>query len=113
MNLKRGSLRYNFIMNTLLQGSAWLIPFAIRPYVSRILLPDGMGHVGFAISQLYYFILIATLGRIPSVVTSTVGGNALGTKSYGFAAAVFIGTLLISLGGLVLYQRLQKRNENT
>ncbi|MCR4895216.1 MAG: flippase [Lachnospiraceae bacterium] len=62
MNLKRGSLRYNFIMNTLLQGSAWLIPFAIRPYVSRILLPDGMGHVGFAISQLYYFILIATLG---------------------------------------------------
>ncbi len=62
MKIERGSLRYNFIMNTLLQGSAWLIPFAIRPYVSRILLPDGMGHVGFAISQLYYFILIATLG---------------------------------------------------
>ena len=68
---------------------------------------------GLTDMKLPVLILIATLGRIPSVVTSTVGGNALGTKSYGFAAAVFIGTLLISLGGLVLYQRLQKRNENT
>ena len=68
---------------------------------------------GLTDMKLPVLILIATLGRIPSVVTSMLGGDALGDQSYGFAAAVFIGTLLISLGGLVLYHRLQKRNENT
>ena len=56
-------------------------------------------------------LLITILGRIPSVVTSTVGGSALGSQSYGFAAAVFAGTLLVSLGGLYLYRRLQRKNE--
>ena len=61
--------------------------------------------------KLPVLILIATLGRLPSVVTSAVGGDALWTRSYGFAAAVFAVTLLVSLGGLILYQRLQKREE--
>ena len=68
---------------------------------------------GLTDMKLPVLILIASLGRIPSVVTSTVGGDALGTKSYGFAAAVFVVTLSISMAGLYLYHRLQKRNENT
>lgn len=61
--------------------------------------------------KLPVLILIASLGRIPSVVTSTLGGDALGTKRYGFAAAVFLVTLLVSLAGLYLYHRLQKKAE--
>lgn len=56
-------------------------------------------------------LLIASLGRIPSVVTSAVGGDALGTGSFGFAAAVFAVTLLVSAAGLTLYHRLQKREK--
>ena len=66
---------------------------------------------GLTDMKLPVLLLIASLGRIPSVVTSTVGGSALGEKSYGFAVAVFTVTFLLSVGGLVLYHRLQEKNE--
>ncbi|MGM9662338.1 MAG: TVP38/TMEM64 family protein [Oscillospiraceae bacterium] len=55
------------------------------------------------------WLLICSVGRIPSVVTSTVGGNALGTQSYVFAAAVFAAALLISAAGLRAYRRICRR----
>ena len=57
------------------------------------------------------FCLICTLGRIPSVVTSTVGGNALGTRSYGAAIVVFAFTLAISALGLALYNWICKKHK--
>lgn len=54
------------------------------------------------------WLLISTIARIPSVVTSTIGGNALGLKDYWFALAVFGVTLALSLGGWLLYRRLDK-----
>lgn len=56
-------------------------------------------------------LLICSLGRLPSIVTSTVGGHALGTESYALAIIVFAVTLLISCGGLVIYDRVVKRRE--
>ena len=50
------------------------------------------------------WLLICSLGRIPSIITSTVGGNALGTQNYRQAIIVLIVTLLVSGGGLLLYQ---------
>lgn len=55
------------------------------------------------------WLLICSLGRLPSIVTSTIGGSALGTKRYWFAAAVFAVTLAVSAGGLWLYERLQRK----
>lgn len=63
---------------------------------------------GLTDMKLPVFLLICSLGRLPSVVSSTIGGDALGTKSYWFAIAVFAVTLLISLGGLLLYQKICK-----
>lgn len=57
------------------------------------------------------FLMICTFGRIPSVITSTVGGDALGTQSYGTAVAVFLITLVISGLGLLLYNRLRRKHE--
>ncbi len=54
------------------------------------------------------WLLISTIARIPSVVTSTIGGNALGLKDYWFALTVFAATLVLSLGGWLLYRRLDK-----
>lgn len=50
------------------------------------------------------WLLICTVGRIPSIITSTIGGNALGTKDYRFAILVFALTLLISGVGCLLYR---------
>lgn len=51
-----------------------------------------------------YFIFLTTLARIPSVVSSTVGGSALGVKSYIMAIIVFAVTLIISAIGWILYK---------
>lgn len=57
------------------------------------------------------FCLVCTLGRIPSVITSTVGGNALGTKSYGAAILVFAFTFAISALGLMIYNAICKKHK--
>jgi len=56
--------------------------------------------------------LICSLGRIPAIISSTLGGNALGTERYIMAAVVFAGTLLISGLGVLFYRHmLKKRGE--
>ncbi len=55
------------------------------------------------------WLIVTSLARIPSIVTSTVGGNALGTKNYGFAIGVFGITAVLCFAGMLLYARLEKR----
>lgn len=57
------------------------------------------------------WLLICSLGRLPAIVTSTVGGDALGTSNYWFAAAVFAATLIISLIGLLVYRHICIKHE--
>lgn len=56
------SLKINLIMNSLLTMSNIVFPLITFPYISRILLPDGMGRVSFASSFLSYFSMLAQLG---------------------------------------------------
>ena len=53
------------------------------------------------------FCLICTLGRIPSVITSTIGGNALGTKRYGAAIITFA----VTAGTVHLCMLVQRKME--
>lgn len=57
------------------------------------------------------FLIIATVARLPSVVTSTIGGSALSDGNYVFAAIVFAATTAVSIGGLVLYSKVKKKIE--
>lgn len=57
------------------------------------------------------WLLICSLGRIPSVITSTIGGDALGERNYTFAIVVFAVSLAVSAGGLWLFQRICTRRE--
>lgn len=57
-----------------------------------------------------HFALICIFARIPSVITSTIGGSFLGLKKYIFAILVFSVTLLISLLGLLIYKYISKKN---
>ena len=58
------------------------------------------------------WLLITTVARIPSVVTSTVGGNAVGEQNYLFAILVFAATLAVSGLGLWIYQRISRRKKD-
>jgi len=58
--------------------------------------------------RLPVLLLICSFGRIPSILTSTLGGDALGSQSYFYAAGIFAATLALSALGLLLYDRLCK-----
>ncbi len=53
---------------------------------------------------------LTTLARIPSIVTSTVGGDALGMKNYWFALIAFGATALVSAVGLLVYRGICRRH---
>ena len=57
-----------------------------------------------------FWLLLTSLARLPSIVTSTVGGNALGVQRYAFAVGVFAVTLVLSGIGLYLYNRIAKKH---
>lgn len=55
------------------------------------------------------WILLTSVARIPSIVTSTISGNALGLEKYGLAVIVFAATALASGASILLYRRAQKK----
>jgi len=55
------------------------------------------------------WILICTVARLPSVITSALGGSALGTQNYLLAIVVFVLTGFVSALGLYFYNRAQKK----
>ena len=59
---ENNSIKFNFIVNSLLTISSFIFPLITFPYVSRILLPEGTGKVSFATSVVTYFNMFAQLG---------------------------------------------------
>lgn len=69
--------------------------------------------VGLTDIKASHFLLLASIARLPSVITSVVGGDALGGKDYVFAVIVFVVTLLFSGAGVLIYNLIsKKRNKN-
>ena len=60
--IKMNSVKYNFIMNSILKMSAFIFPLITFPYVSRVLGAEGNGQVSFASAFVSYFAMVATLG---------------------------------------------------
>lgn len=67
--------------------------------------------VGLTKLPLRSWLLISAVAPIPSIITSTLGGDALGLGNYTFAAIVFAVTLLISGLGLMAYRALCRARE--
>lgn len=61
--------------------------------------------------KLSNWLLIVVVSRIPSVVTSTVGGSALGMENYIFAIVTFAVTLVVSGIGVLIYNRIRRGRE--
>ena len=69
--------------------------------------------VGLTDLPLKAWLIISAIAPVPSIVTSTIGGNALGMGNYAFAGLVFILTGLISGLGLLIYRRVCAKQERS
>lgn len=61
--------------------------------------------LGLTPMKLSTCLFITVVARIPSVITSVIGGSALGEQNYWLAVIVFAVTGLISLCGILYYNR--------
>lgn len=62
--------------------------------------------IGLTRIKLHEFLIISLIARIPTVVSSTVGGNLIQDESYWGAILLFAVTGAVSLFGIVIYNRL-------
>ena len=67
--------------------------------------------IGLTPMTLRTFLIISSIARIPSVISSTIGGNAIGMKNYTFALLVFAVTAVISIIGIIIYNKISKHRE--
>ena len=56
-------------------------------------------------------LLIVTLARFPSIITSTLIGGHLGEQNYLYAIIVFVITAIISLTGIFVYNHIQNKKD--
>lgn len=69
--------------------------------------------VGLTELPLKSWLLICAIAPFPSIVTSTIGGDALGMGNYMFALVVFVVTMAISGGGLLAYRAICRARERS
>ena len=69
--------------------------------------------VGLTKLPLRSWLIISAVAPIPSIVTSTIGGDALGMGNYAFAALVFGITIVISSLGLLAYRAICRARERS
>lgn len=61
--------------------------------------------------KISHFLIITGIARIPSIITSTWCGAALGEKNIKLAAIVFISTLVVSLIGTFFYKKFFEKDD--
>lgn len=81
------------------------------PGTPKDLLSYFAGLTNLSLSQ---WLLIVSVARIPSVVTSTASGGAVGAENYPLAVVMIALTALVSIAGIGYYRWLclQERNQN-
>lgn len=61
----------------------------------------------------WWWLPVCSLGRLPSLVSSVMGGDALETRNYLGAGIVFIVTFLLSGMGLLIYRYICKKHDKS
>lgn len=60
--------------------------------------------IGLTPMKLHVFLGLTLIARIPSVISSTIGGDALGSQNYTMAIVVFLVTAVLSLLAFLVYR---------
>lgn len=66
--------------------------------------------VGLTKMKLTTFLVISTIARLPSVVSSTIGGSYIQQKDYITAGIIFGVTFLLSAIGYIIYNKIMKKH---
>lgn len=70
--------------------------------------------VGLTDMKFSLWVFMCSVGRIPSVITSTICGDAFGQKKYTLAIIVLVATLALGAIGVLLYNKyIDKQNTKT
>lgn len=56
------SVKKNYIYNVIYQVFLLIVPLVVTPYVSRVLLPEGIGQYSYSYSLITYFTIFGSLG---------------------------------------------------
>ena len=67
---------------------------------------------GLSKYDLIPLLIVVTVGRIPSIITSTIPSAALGDKEYAFAIISYCVAIIICLIGYVIYNRIISKKES-
>lgn len=67
---------------------------------------------GLSKFDLIPLLIVVTIGRIPSIITSTIPADALGDKKYTFAIVSYCIAAATCLAGYVLYNKILTRRKN-
>jgi uncharacterized membrane protein YdjX (TVP38/TMEM64 family) len=61
--------------------------------------------------KLRAWVIICSVGRIPSIVTSTISGDFLGQKRYALGIIITVATFIAGLAGLIIYNVMVSKHE--
>jgi uncharacterized membrane protein YdjX (TVP38/TMEM64 family) len=64
--------------------------------------------IGLTPVKLKTLLILTGIARIPSILTSTIAGDALGMQNYTAAVIVYAVAGVISLAGILIYRRISK-----
>lgn len=98
-------LSFRWIQNTKRLKTVLFVAFVI-PGTPKDILTYMAGLTKLTLPQ---FLTISMIARIPSIVTSTIGGNALGMGNYLYAVIVFAATLAVSGAGVIIYKTIKSK----
>lgn len=65
--------------------------------------------IGITDYSIVKFMVLTSIARIPSIITSTICGSALEQKSYALSIGVFIGTAVLGFLGILVYNKLETK----
>ena len=94
-----------FVESLYLTAILFLIPGTPKDLMTYV--------IGLTEMSIPAYILLTTVARFPSIISSTVGGGALGDNKMWFAVVVFLITGAVSLLGYLLYLWIQKRSSSS
>ena len=66
---------------------------------------------GLTTIKLHTWLLVCSIGRIPSIITSTISGDAVVQKRYFFGILIYVVTFLVGLIGVLVYNKVTKESE--
>ena len=67
--------------------------------------------VGLTDIKTAHWLLISFFARVPSIVTSTIGGNALGLQNYKTAIIAFAVAIVVCGAGLLVYRSITRKKQ--